>query len=339
MTIPIDPFFIVGFSRSGTTLIARIISRHPDLHVLEETHFMREYGEAEKEIDLSDNHAIASIVRSFQSIQHAGIYGNIITNVNQHKADWVLHKFKKDNQKTIARLMSILFECESREKGKTIVGDQTPNHLFYIDKLANWFPNSKFIYMLRDPRAALFSQKKKWKGAKRWGQPYFEILRTRLNYHPITQQLYWNKAVKAGEKAKRNLGKDRFLTIKFEELVQESETTVKKLCSFLNVPVSPDMLSVRVEMSADTHDEGAKGISKNVACRWQTQLSPTEIFISEKISDDYMHLFGYRRYGSQPNLFMLLFWIIIWPYQLIIAGFLNIHRFRNYLRKALSCIL
>lgn len=339
MIMRTDPFFIVGYSRSGTTLIARILSKHPDIHVLEETHFMREYGEVEKEINLSDINTAERIVKSFQSIQHSGIYGNLISDVNKSKANWVLHKFYKDDQKTLAQLIRILFECESKEKGKTIAGDQTPNHLFYIDKLANWFPNSKFIYMVRDPRAVLLSQKRKWKGAKRWGQPQLEILRTKLNYHPITQQLYWNKSVETGGKASLKLGHDRLHIIKFEELVQESSLTVKKLCKFLNVAFSAEMLAIGVEMSADAIDEATKGVSKKVACRWRQQLSPTEIFISEKTSNEYLQLLGYERVGCTPNLSMLFFWIFIWPYQLIIAGLLNTHRFRNYFRKVLNRIV
>lgn len=329
-----DPFFIVGYSRSGTTLIARILSKHPDIHVLEETHFMREYGEIEKEIDLSDCNSVKDIAMSFQSIQYSGIYGRNLSNIDKNKIDYIVDEFYRKEQQTFEQLIRVLFECEAKEKGKPIAGDQTPNHIFYIDKLSSWFPKSKFIYMVRDPRAILLSQKNKWKAAKRWGQPSFEVLRARLNYHPITQQLYWNKAAKAGEKAKQQLGDNRFHIIKFEELVEEPKLIIKQLCEYLNVNFSSEMLFINVELSADAADEGKRGISKKVASRWQYKLTPSEAFISEKISNDYLRLLGYKSSNSIPNIFMLIFWVIIWPFHLIVAGLLNINRFRNYFRKA-----
>jgi hypothetical protein len=41
MTYPNDPFFIAGCVRSGTTLLRRILVRHPHLECPEETHFFR----------------------------------------------------------------------------------------------------------------------------------------------------------------------------------------------------------------------------------------------------------------------------------------------------------
>ena len=40
-----DPIFIVGMARTGTTLLARILSQSQKIYFLNETHFMREFKE------------------------------------------------------------------------------------------------------------------------------------------------------------------------------------------------------------------------------------------------------------------------------------------------------
>lgn len=38
-----DPFFVVGFPRSGTTLLASMLGRCGDIYISAETHFFRSY--------------------------------------------------------------------------------------------------------------------------------------------------------------------------------------------------------------------------------------------------------------------------------------------------------
>ena len=58
---------------------------------------------------------------------------------------------------------------------KKWAGDQTPRHVFYIGELIEMYPGAKFVHMVRDPRAVLLSQKRKWKAGLRWNHPKFEI--------------------------------------------------------------------------------------------------------------------------------------------------------------------
>nr|MCR5854169.1 sulfotransferase [Thermodesulfobacteriota bacterium] len=88
---------------------------------------------------------------------------------------------------------------ETKKNKKEIPCEQTPRNLYYLKEIFENVPEAKVIYMLRDPRAVLLSQKNKWKmkflGHK--NMPLKEALRSWINYHPYTISKLWNSASKA----------------------------------------------------------------------------------------------------------------------------------------------
>jgi len=37
------------------------------------------------------------------------------------------------------------------------IGENTPSHVNYIDTIVDWFPEAKFIHLVRDPRGVVNS--------------------------------------------------------------------------------------------------------------------------------------------------------------------------------------
>lgn len=323
------PFFIVGNSRSGTTLVSRILTRHPDIFVLNETHFMEQFRCKMSHFRRLDKDDLWRLINKMLTIQDKGYFRKSEYDEYPDDAQQILTAFQQQGGKDFATLNRVFFEFEAKRHGKRRAGDQTPRHVFYIYELVEMYPNAKFIHMIRDPRAILFSQKHKWKAALRRGQPSFEVLRAFINYHPITTAIIWKKAIEAGLKAQRTVPKKSMKTVFFERLVGNPTEEIQQLCDFLQIKFSPDMINVSVEMSAHITDEGYKGISKSVSERWNTQLSETEIFLAEKLVDYQMQSLGYSPTGAEPSLLNLLFWILIWPLQIATAFTLSLGRMGN----------
>lgn len=322
--------FIVGMARTGTTLMARSLNKGNDIYFLKETHFMREYQHLLfSEESISDIKYISKLINQFITIQRKDYYRKSEYSEYPAAVAEVLNMLKKEEKKTFGNLLKCLFFFEAGLNCKIRPGDQTPNHVFYIDEITNKYPNSKFINMVRDPRAVILSQKNKWKASKRQKQPLFEIIRAKINYHPVTQSMLWRKAVDAGIEAVEKYGDTTIKTVLYENLVNEAEVVLKAVCSFADIEFCMDMLKVSVSMSSNISVSQVEGMDSSLTDRWKTLLSSTEIFLVELICGKCASRFGYNLMGVKPNYFMLIFYSVIFPVHIILAYSLSAKRFKN----------
>jgi omega-hydroxy-beta-dihydromenaquinone-9 sulfotransferase len=331
-----SPIFIVGNSRSGTTLLARALSKHTQVHILKETHFLSSYEEQRKNFSQLKQQDRIHLLNLLLTVEYRGInYKNEYYKYSDEAKE--IFTLCAECQ-TFSSLLSIFFKYVVDKKGKTICGDQTPSHIFYIEDILELFPNARFINIVRDPRAVLLSQKNKWKAAKKMGQPVSEVVRTFFNYHPITTSLLWKKGVEAGRQAKSNFPSNVFHTLKFEQLLEEPGSVLKELCSFIEVEFENGMLDIDVAMSSNETDEGKKGIRREVMNHWHKRLSGTEIFIAERINGKLLEKEGYQLARAKTGIFSLLFYTCYFPLHLAMAFLFNMNRVRNpisYISKKL----
>ncbi len=116
----VDPIFLVGFPRSGTTLLDTILRSHASIDVLEEK----------------------------------PLINNLIKEVNFNKTNSDFSNLSKLDKNFIKKLRSSYFEDFNNflpmEKEKIYV-DKFPLNIIYIAEINRIFPNSKYILALRNP--------------------------------------------------------------------------------------------------------------------------------------------------------------------------------------------
>ena len=121
-----DPIFLVGFPRSGTTLLDVILDSHPLIQVVEEQDIVK---------------------RMLDSI--SSLTGN---NFN---------KLKDINSNQIKEIRNIYFQTlESKiikKADSKFYIDKLPFNMIYIGEILRIFPNSKFIFSLRHPCDSVLS--------------------------------------------------------------------------------------------------------------------------------------------------------------------------------------
>lgn len=319
--------FIVGNSRSGTTLLARILSKHSKVHILKETHFMTTYEDQRKSFSLLGKKDKIHLLNLLLTIEYKGV--NYKDEFREYYKE-AEHLFSlSSGGETFASLISLFFNYVTEKNGKSICGDQTPSHIFYVNDILKIFPDAKFLNIVRDPRAVLLSQKNKWKAARKIGQPMIEVARSFFNYHPITTSLLWKKGIDAGKQAEKRLPPNVFHTVKFEKLLQSSELILQEICSFIEIEYETGMLEVDVAMSSNETDEGKKGIRSEVMNHWPNRLSSTEIFLSEKINGRIAEKEGYHLVKVDKQIFPLFLLFCYFPLHLTLAALFNMHRAKN----------
>lgn len=114
------------------------------------------------------------------------------------------------------------WDAAARAEGKKRWVEKTPPHIFQIHRFLAFRPHSQFVLMLRDGRDVVSS------------------LVHRQGYHGIQDRLdRWIYDNRAGQPYWTH---PQVKVIKYEELVQSPEETLKALCAFLGEDYSPRML-------------------------------------------------------------------------------------------------
>ena len=194
-----DPVFLIGFPRSGTTLLDTILRSHPSIEVLEEEPIIDEMiNELEKEI----------------------------------KNDF--SKLEELNEDLFHKIRNIYFEKRNKyikyDKNKVFI-DKLPLSIVNVGEIFRFFPNAKFIFALRNPCDVVLSC-------------FMQIFS--LN-HAMSNFLNINDTAKLYDIVMRlwvnyldnfNL---KFHTTKYENVIQDFDSTIGELLNFLELEWSDDV--------------------------------------------------------------------------------------------------
>jgi len=146
------PLFVVGLSRSGTTLLRNLLNSHPGISLLQaETHFIplliNRFG---LRPDFSDARTQEALVRTLAGtlfFQHMTRREGYLWHENDFRA--VLHRATE--WEPVIREIYRQFQPDGKDPD-CIWGDKTPIYLGHLPLLKTLFPRSRFIHIIRDPR-------------------------------------------------------------------------------------------------------------------------------------------------------------------------------------------
>lgn len=249
--------FVVGNSRSGTTLISRFLNNNDDVYISNETHYYT--------TDYYHGLYNEEFKSAFDKIQKYGVYRYVDqgkkNSTSSNEVDYYL------NLKNNAIANKAL-----------IGGDQTPQNVHYLKFILSSFSSNNFVInMIRDPRAISASQKHKWKAMlrdKRNNYPLSEIVRSYFTYNIILTPLIWRSSVRKGVVEHENL-----INIKYEDFVGNPHLVGEEICRFIGLEFKINMLSIDVELSSDGSFDNTKGIKFRDSNGWKCKIN----FFEEKL--------------------------------------------------------
>ncbi len=163
-----------------------------------------------------------------------------------------------------ARFIKELFALALKKQNKLYFVDHTPYNILHANFLKELFPDLKLIHIYRDIRDVICSYKtKKWGGNK-----------SRDVVYRLKQVfLRWNEI-------KETLPRDNYYEMKFEDVIENPENTLKKLFQFLNIDYEKNILNI--------------DLSKGHVGRWKEDLNKEEVsFIKEEFKH-IMEQYGYK---------------------------------------------
>jgi len=272
------PIFIVGSSRSGTTLLYSILLSSGEFPLFEaETHLL----------DLCPV-----------------IYGDIRRKRNYERflADWLAskpfrrsgldrHRFRAETGDAWDHYVDFLkhfLDSVARSQAKTRWVEQTPGHVYFADIICERFPGVKFIHVIRDGRDVALSRRRTG-----WSGTGSRDPRKQL----ISAAVSWEASVKQGKKIGERLGSD-YLEVRYEDIVLQLASVLEKLRSFAGIEIGEASLAASnvgsLRSGNTAYEEKMAGISGKGVYRWKTLLSPEDVRLLNWILGRTLRELGYE---------------------------------------------
>lgn len=155
--------FIIGNSRSGTKLVGEILNNHSEIFTFTELHYFEQLVDIKKiKKPCSREYGILLIAKLF-SIQENGYLNPMKFNSNYLEKYIPVAKkiYEIYNIYNYIHVYTSFIDYYTKKiANKKFACDPTPRNQFFIRQLCENILDAKFVYMLRDPRAVLYSQKK-----------------------------------------------------------------------------------------------------------------------------------------------------------------------------------
>lgn len=327
--------FVVGNSRSGTTMLGRMLGRNTLVHKFPELHLFGPcipHGEESRALSKDESIRVFTWLldvseRKLHATREPGKYVSQATQLSEQFF------------KTGASAWDLYYHFvlwEAGRNNKAIPCEDLPGNVFKMEQILDKFPEARIVHVVRDPRDVLLSQKNRHRRRK-LGGGYVkrkEMLRFWANYHPLLISRLWKNAVTAGLRVQD----PRIMTVHFEELLRDPLTEIKKICQHAGIPFEEDMLNVpQVGSSMRKDDPGRLGIDPARSGSWSKGgLDDAEIEICEKMNRDLMLRLGYTLSGKKGGLMDKARLAVLLPLKGSLALTLNWGRTKgrwNYLLK------
>ena len=329
--------FVVGASRSGTTMLNRILGQHPSITAMNELHYFGDlFNFSNKEDSLGSEKSLKHAAKLFARYQR-GLWNDQITEPDVKDAKNLLKSLPENSDG--ADLFHQFIEFVAIETEATLVAEQTPRNIYYAADLLNHYADARILHIIRDPRAVIASQKKRWTRRKALNAkniPLLEMIREWISYHPYSMSLLWKKAYSSGRYIETD---KRYMRLRFEDLVDDPEQMVIRICKFLDIPYDSNMLNIpQIDSSVRATDNTAVGIQKTAVDTWKSVLSTGEVLLIEKLLLSEMKDLGYRDLSSHAMIAYLstLPVFLRFPFHLVGTIMINPQRFFIQLRGLLT---
>lgn len=260
-----SPFFVLGSGRNGSTLLASTLNKYENIHIPPEQ-FVMPYA-----------------IMKFRLL-------NFLSWHRLKKMIWA--EFKKESRTTnwtfrinffskdVRSLQGIFDEVYSSSSNKDfkIWGDKTPQNTFFIKKIFPVYPDSKYIFIIRDGRDVVNSLVKMMRINKK--QRNFSDKQILLQAVSL-----WNKSIESYEWLLTQ--KAQVKLVKYEDFTSNYQGVLSEVISFLEIDAGEFDLSEFQDMGVETmkhHQNLKKPISTASIGKWKKELSEDNLsFILPRI--------------------------------------------------------
>mgnify|MGYP001174763406 CR=1 FL=1 len=268
-----SPIWLVSSDRSGSNLLLKILDNHSKICSPAMSHLIR----------FADKISTCSLTIAKKKLIIKKLF-------NSKLGYWKLKNLKKINfSNNVLKYIYYIFQKEMRLNNKEflfIKEIELYKNYKIIKKLSN---NPRFIFLTRDPRDMALSWKK---------TPNFRggVLRATS---------LWINNQKGFITLKKKLNKGQFINIRYEDLIKNKKTILKKIFHFLNIDYEKNILNFYKKNETQTMSKTqwmfnnlSKPIFRN-SNKFLNELTNNEIIYIEQKTSKYLKKNKYKKYKKK----------------------------------------
>jgi hypothetical protein len=282
--------FVVGLTRSGTTLLRMMLDAHPELAIPPETHFVP--GLIKVARSGGDVEAMLAAMTSNRTWDDFGI-----------DAGTMRARLERVDRGDGAAAVRAFFGAYAELQGKPRWGDKTPAYMLSVQRIGRALPEARFVHLIRDGRDVALSQAAR-----------------ALNEQPSPpeQAARWVKRIGKAREQAATLKGPRYVEARYEDLVRDPETTLRRICAFIELPWDEAMLayheraakrltemagSLRAERGhaeqaagyrIENHAPTTKPPDPGKLDKWRREMAPEDVAAYDAVAGDLLRELGYE---------------------------------------------
>ncbi len=273
------PLFVLGVSRSGTTMLRVILDRSPGIAIPDETFFVpqlahRHRGEVEPQKLLDD-------VRRMPRIAAWGVPPEAFSA-------------RLRPAMSTSEALDAVFSVYAAKHGKPRWGDKTPMYLRHLGLVDRLFPEAQYVHLIRDGRDAALAFLDMPEGVvtRTWAHPR----------SPAGFACEWRIEVRRARELGRRIGPSRYHEARYEDLVADTHAVIRSICDFAGLPFEPQMLEFAgaVDVSEKPHHQRLLQPPTRGVRDWRTQMRADDVRGFEAVAGDLLADLGYELRGPTP---------------------------------------
>lgn len=230
------PLFIIGMPRSGTKLLRTLLNNHPDVSLGGESRFVPSM------IKLFGLHADVSQRQLWQAvykeISRKVFFGTQAKGNIRLSESAFFDTLDARKEQGLELTWADIFEAIMRPYGPRpealIYGDKSHGYVSNVELIRTIFKDVKFIFMVRDPRDQALSAQATW------------------GRHPLRSATHWTAVAREVERLDLRSAGDT-LVIRYEDLTSDTESQLKRACTFLQLPYVTGMSQLKRPAESRKH--------------------------------------------------------------------------------------
>jgi hypothetical protein len=283
--------FVVGLTRSGTTLLRMMLDAHRELTIPPETHFVPDLIKVAKDPAATPEQLVEPLV-SNRTWKDFGI-----------SREEMLERLAAVEPGDPGAAVRAFFETYAERQGKPRWGDKTPRYMLSVQRIGRALPEARFIHLIRDGRDVALSQSAR-----------------ALNEQPppAEQAARWVKRIRKAREQAQALKGARYVEARYEDLVRDPEATLRRICEFVEIDWDAGMLSYHeraaerlAEMAGELRSEGkharqeagyrlqnhaptTKPPDPSKLDKWRREMDPTDLAAYDEVAGEMLGELGYE---------------------------------------------
>lgn len=276
------PVFMIGTQRSGSNLLRLMLNELPDIAAPHPPHILQRlmplvpgYGDLER----AENFAL--------------LVDDVCRLVELNPVPWEgvaldrAEVARRCRERSLVAVFGAVYAIAAEAWGKRNWCCKSLANIHYLTEIEAYFgEQARYIYLFRDGRDVAVSFRKAVVGEKHF-------------YHIARE---WAGTQRLALRFRESIPASRFISLRYEDLVTDPETTMRDLCRFLDVPFRRSMLEFYKSEEAQ-RAAGASALWENVirpvmrdnTGKFRREAAEEDIRIFESVAGDVLDALGYAR--------------------------------------------